>query len=195
MKKGFCAVILLMGTLLRAQQITQDDIRIFLMIQNSNLTGDSLKAQSEMLYGKFMKHISYRFADAAEGALFSVISGISMGANESNVIRNSYGHYSWMPKIFQDWYNMAPRERPGVPDYHPLSWQFFFREIDMAAEIRAYYQWLRFFRNEWYLALLTHWIIKNTFATIIRDLFRYGKPFYSFDISMLLPSGKTYGNR
>lgn len=159
-------------------QVRKDDIKEILMLQN--ISEEDLDAQTNLLYDQFTEKVSFRLSDLLDGALYSSLSGLSLGAYESNTF--GYKNSGWLPKPLHDWYN----SRMGYKaDYNLLSWQFFFREADAVTDRLAYDKFLRFFKNKWYFAIISHWIVKNTFATMTRDQFRFGKPFYSFQLSLI----------
>jgi hypothetical protein len=167
-------------------QITKDDIREVLILEGYR-DGVELQAQADLLYASYLDKVSYRISDLAEGAGYSFLSGLGLGAYESRTF--GYKHTSWMPGFMQTWYKASPAIG-GEPDYTLLSWEQVWREVDYASDRAAYTKLKIFFHNKWYLALLTHWIIKNTAATMVRDKMKYDRFFYSFKFDLVIPAFK-----
>lgn len=164
-------------------QITKDDIKEVLILQGFR-EGAELQAQTEFLYENYLEKVSFKSKDLLEGAGLSFLSGIGLGAYESHAF--GYKNISWMPEFMQKWYTSSPNFR-GEPDYTFLSWEQVWREVDYAADRAAYDKLKVFFKNKWYFALLTHWVIKNTAATLVRDKMKYDKFFYSFKFDLVIP--------
>lgn len=167
-------------------QITKDDIREVLILQGFR-DGAELQAQTEFLYQTYLDKVSFRTNDLLQGVGLSFLSGIGLGAYESHTF--GYKHISWMPEFMQKWYSSS-QNLTGEPNYAMLSWEQVWREVDYASDRAAYDKLNTFFRNRWYFALLAHWIIKNTAATLIRDKMKYDKFFYSFKFDLVFPFAK-----
>jgi len=179
MKKLFYILFLLSSVCFA--QISKDDIKEVLILQGYR-DGAELQARTDLLYDSYMDKVSYKTSDLLKGFGLSFLSGIGLGAYESHTF--GYKHVSWMPDFMQQWYNKSPNFT-GEPDYSFLSWEEVWREVDYASDRAAYEKLNIFFRNQWYYALITHWIIKNTAATLIRDKMKYDKFFYSFKFDFI----------
>lgn len=162
-------------------QMSRQEVLSILSLEDYSQVQDP-EMQLDNIYNRYLDQISYKVPDLLEGIGFSVLSGISLGAYESNNI--GYKYSGWLPKPLRDWYNNSLRQGNWAPDYRLFSWQMVWREIDYASDRSAYESLKLFFRGKWYWALLAHWIIKNTFATIVRDRFKHDEFFYSFEFSL-----------
>jgi len=161
-------------------QVSQEQIKEVLVLQGSQ-TPD---AESLILYQTQGDRFSYRTLDLLNGLLLSACSGVSLGAHESADF--GYTHDEWLPKFAQHYYEWRP-----VTDNifgKVLTWQKVFRETDYYADRKSYQALKKYFNNA-YIAYPVYWIVKNTFATLIRDKFKQDQWFYSFDIHFILPEG------
>ena len=165
-------------------QVSQQDIRDLLIVQgNHNFT--DLDAKSELIYNRLLDIKSYKFNDFMYAAGMSALSGIGQGAYESDTF-DGYNDIDWMPGFLQKWFvnSKLPLKESN---YKLFNWQMIFRETDYICDRIAYEKLNVFFKNQWYWAYLVHWIIKNTFATIVRDTFLSNHPFQSFKLNFILP--------
>jgi hypothetical protein len=164
-------------------QVSQEQIKEVLELQGFK-DSENLDQFSQLLYKKQVESGSYRTLDLLNGIMLSACSGVSLGAHESADF--GYKNDKWLPKFAQTYFEWRP-----VTDNifgKVLTWQKVFRETDYYAD-RKSYQALKKYFNSAYIAYPVYWIIKNTFATLIRDKFKYDKWFYSFDIHFVLPEG------
>jgi len=175
--------ILFVFTSVSFSQITKNDIREVLILQGYR-EGTELQARTDLLYDTYLDKISYQGADLASGIGLSFLSGIGLGAYESHVF--GYSNTSWMPGFMENWYKGTPFNY-GQADYTLFSWEQVWREVDYASDRGAYDKLKIFFKEKWYFALLTHWIVKNTAATMIRDKMKYDRFFYSFKFDLVIP--------
>lgn len=181
MKKVLYIIILLSS--IGFSQITKDDIKEVLILQGYR-DGAELQAQTEFLYEHYLDKVSFKAKDLLEGFGLSFLSGVGLGAYESHAF--GYKNTNWMPEFMEKWYNSSPN-LTGEANYTILSWEQVWREVDYASDRAAYEKLNTFFKNKWYFALVTHWIIKNTAATLVRDKMKYNRFFYSFKFDLVLP--------
>ncbi len=162
-------------------QLTKEDIRDILMLEN-NYRMEDPAAEVNNLYEKYLEVISYKPEDLLEGLGLSALSGVGLGAYESHTF--GYTNTGWMPKFLQNWYNSSPHV-DGEPVYTLFSWPQVWREVDYASDRAAYEELKLFFKQKWYWALLVHWIVKNTVATMVRDKFKHDNFMYSFKLDLV----------
>lgn len=163
-------------------QITKDDIKDVLLLQGLN-DYTEIEAQSQLLYEQYIEKVSYNFSDLAEGFGYSVLSGISLGAHESNSF--GYRNTGWMPKFMRDWYESTQGVYSNTVFGDMFTWREVWKQVDYIADRNAYQSLNKFFEQKWYLALITHWVVKNTFATMIRDKMKHNKLFYSWNVNFV----------
>ena len=162
-------------------QMTKEEVLTVLSLENYN-GGNNIK-DLDIIYERYLNLISYKPIDFIRGIGFSALSGIGEGAMESNEF--GYTKSGWLPGFLKDWYISSPFNN-GNPDYQIFGWQNIWREVDYASDREAYETLKLFFRGTWYYALLVHWMVKNTFATIVRDKFRYDNFLFSFQFDLVI---------
>jgi hypothetical protein len=156
-------------------QITKKDIETILLLDNQN------PAKADTLYRIYLEKTAYKQPEMIEGILFSAISGTSLGFYESKSF--GYKNDGWLPGAVRDWYREVNNSEFLLGK--AFTWQKIWREIDYITEIKGYLNWFKYFGNRWYLAYPVHWIIKNTFATIVRDKMKYNEAFHSFNLTLI----------
>lgn len=165
-------------------QVSKQDVKDLLLVQGSFDISD-IEVQSEYIYNQLLEIKSYKFSDFLYAFGMSAISGISLGAYESNNF-GGYDQIDWMPEFLQKWY-MNSTLIGKEPNYKLFNWQMVFREVDYISDRIAYEKLNVFFKNQWYWAFLVNWVVKNTFATITRDQFSSDRPFNSFRLHLVIP--------
>lgn len=122
-----------------------------------------------------------------EAIVWSSSSGISLGAHESRTF--NYTNTAWLPGFIEDWYNYKVNTDAVFGKI--FTWQKIFRDLDYATDRKAWESWKlvcnvkKVVSWQFLEAFVFHWAIKNTFATLIRDKFKHGQFFYSFDFSLI----------
>lgn len=169
--------ILLFFSSYQIAQITKDDVKIVL-----ELSGCNDESKIEKVWQCYKELSSNNKDDLLKGLGFSALSGIALGAYESSVF--NYSHSEFLPGLMRNWYENRITS-DGVFD-KSLTWQKVWREVDYSTDRTAYNYFQKFFGDKWYLAIMSHWILKNTFATIIRDKMHYNEFFYSFSLKLLI---------
>jgi hypothetical protein len=174
-------IILFLFSLSLCAQVTQEQIKEVLILQGEQ----NSDAVSHLLYEKQITMNSYQTPDLLEGIGFSAASGVSLGAFESNAF--NYTHDQWLPKFMQQWYEWNLNTDMVLGKI--FMWQKVWREVDYATDRAAYSRLKKYFAGKWFIAFPIHWIVKNTFATMIRDKMKHDRFFYSFDFDFVLPAG------
>ena len=164
-------------------QMTREEVLTVLSLENYD--GVNNTQAVDMIYENYLNLVSYKPNDLLQGIGYSALSGVGEGAVESNEF--GYTKSGWLPGFLKEWYDSSPVNN-GNPDYQILGWQNVWREVDYASDREAYESLKLFFRGQWYYALALHWIIKNTFATIIRDKFKYNNFLFSFRFDFIISS-------
>jgi hypothetical protein len=161
--------------------MSKDEVFSVLNLEGAN----NLKTSGdwELLYNKYLDLVSYKPDDLLQGFGYSALSGIGEGAVESNEF--GYTKFGWLPGFLKKWYNSSP-DNFGNPNYKLFSWQQVWREVDYASDREAYESFKLFFRGNWFYALLLHYLIKNTFATVVRDKFKYNNYLFSFRFDLII---------
>lgn len=168
-------------------KLNGQDAKEFLeFVKLENVLSDSGKIDYDGLAIKFNDHInkkySWQFADFTEGLLFGAVSGISFGAHEAYAFNFKYS--GWLGDNFiQDWYKWRPQTEAVFGRI--FTWHKVWREVDYATYILSYENFDKFFGGKWYLSYPTTWIVRNTFATMIRDKFKTDNWWYSFEFELL----------
>ncbi len=179
-------MILLLFTGMLSAQMTKNEVRKVLILEGMWNT-ENFETHVDKLYGKYLDRISFKTTDLMQGVGYSILSGISLGTYESHIF--GYKNSDWLPGFLKSWYNDSPRIG-SEPVYGIFNIQTIAHEVDYLSDRIAYEKWKRFYRGKWYWALLTHWVIKNTFATLIRDKFKHNDLFYSFRIDFVVSISK-----
>jgi hypothetical protein len=162
-------------------QMSKEEVLSLLTLEDS----DSIKtiSQVDIIYERYLDFVSYQPNDLLHGIGYSALSGIGEGAVESNEF--GYTNSGWLPVFLKRWYDDSPGNF-GNANYNLFGWQEIWREVDYASDRAAYQSLKLFFKGKWYYALVLHWLIKNTFATIIRDKFRYNNYLFSFRFDFII---------
>jgi len=166
-------------------QMSKDEVITILSLEEYNGIGNANEV--DIIYERYLNMVSYKPNDLLQGIGYSALSGVSLGAVESSEF--GYTKSGWLPSFLKDWYNNSPHSG-GEPMYQIFGWQEVWREIDYASDRAAYESLKLFFGGKWYFALLAHWLVKNTFATVVRDKFKYDKFTYSFKLDLLFSLSK-----
>jgi hypothetical protein len=161
--------------------MTKEDVLTILSMEEYNGIGST--NDIDIIYERYLDQVSYKPVDLIEGIGNSILSGFSLGAEESREFK--FNHSGWMPEFLQDWYK-SPPYKSGNLLYQFFSWQEVWHEIDYVTDRNAYEMLKQYFRGKWYFALLVHWVFKNVSATIIRDKFKYDSFTYSFKLDLFL---------
>lgn len=162
-------------------QMTKEEV--FSVLSLEGLNNVPVTEDWNVIYNRYLDLVSYQPHDFFNGIAYSALSGIGEGAVESKEF--NYKHSGWLPASLRNWFNSSPVNF-GNPSYKLFGWQEFWREVDYASDREAYSTLKIFFKGKWYLAFPVHWIIKNTFATIIRDKFRYDNFLFSFQFDLII---------
>ncbi|MBI9070753.1 MAG: hypothetical protein JEY94_04105 [Melioribacteraceae bacterium] len=179
--KSIIALLFLSLTL--QAQVTKSDIRDLLVLQGFSDLAE-IEAQTSVIYDSYLDKISYNFGDLLAGVGYSALSGVSLGAHEAHQF--GYKKIDWMPKFMQDWYKSSDRALPQSVFGDFFNWREVFKQFDYVADRNAYESLNTFFKQKWYFSLVTHWVVKNTFATIMRDQMKHEQPFYSWKIDFVM---------
>jgi hypothetical protein len=166
-------------------QMTRDEVLTILSLEEYN--GVNNENEVDIIYQKYLDMVSYKPNDLLTGIGYSALSGVGLGAVESSEF--GYQKSAWLPKILKNWFDSSPRIG-GQPMYQIFGWQEVWREVDYASDRAAYESFKLFFGGKWYYALLVHWLVKNTFATVVRDKFKYDNYLYSFKLDLLFSISK-----
>lgn len=116
----------------------------------------------------------------------SSLSGFSLGIHESYTF--GYTHDKWMPKFARDWYQWRPNTDAVFGKVFTM--QKVFRDVDYAADRTAWNEWKKVFHQTKFFSWETlgafgcHFLVKNTFATFIRDKMKHDKWFYSWQVEL-----------
>ena len=148
-------------------QVTQDNIKQLLVIQGV----DNPNAQAEYLYNRYTETKQHSLLELGQAISESALSGISMGLHQSRTA--GYTNTGWMPKFMQDWYSSTVKTDNVYGK--SLTWQKIFREADYMSDRLAYEDLDRYFNGKWYLAALTHLLVKNISGMMVRNEMRSGK--------------------
>mgnify|MGYP001168710476 FL=1 len=118
---------------------------------------------------------------------WSAGSGVSLGLHESYTF--GYQHDAWMPSPMRDWYRWRPQTDAVFGK--SLTFQKVFRGLDYATDRAAWEKWKKVFKVKEFLswenlgAFVSHFTVKNTFATLVRDKMKHNKWFYSFEAELI----------
>lgn len=165
-------------------QLTKADIKEVLILQGSQAP----EYESIVLYRKYLEQQDNTLT-LISGIIGSAVSGVALGSHESFTF--GYKESGWLPDFLEDWYNYRPNTDAVFGK--TLTWQKVWRDVDYASDRYAYNKWKLLYRAEdffsWQtlLAYITHWTVKNTFTTLIRDKFKHNEFFYSFEGSLVIP--------
>lgn len=180
----FLAVFFLTASFSYAQMSKEEVITILSMEEYNGVNNPN---EVDMIYERYLDLVSYKPNDLLQGIGYSALSGVGLGAVESSEF--GYTKSGWLPTFLKNWYNSSPR-CGGEPMYQLFGWQEVWREVDYASDRAAYESLKLFFGGKWYYALIVHWLVKNTFATVVRDKFKYDQYLYSFKLDLLFSLSK-----
>jgi len=170
MKKLYLlAAILFTITFTSSAKVTREDVRELLRLQGV----ENLEQAADMLYQKYLDAEKGKTGDLEEGIGKSAVSGISMGLYQSR--NGCYTHTSWLPGFMQDWYKKTVTTDMILGK--SLTWQKVWRETDYIADRAAFNTLSDYFGDQWYFAVISHMIVKNTTAELIRHKMKYGRFF------------------
>lgn len=128
-------------------QVSKQDIQDLLIVQGSfGMT--EIEGRSEYIYNQLLELKSYKFTDFIYAFSTSALSGVALGAYESNNF-GGYDQIDWMPEFLQDWYRNSSTPNKE-PNYNVFNWQMVFREADFIFDRLAYERLNVFFKNQWY---------------------------------------------
>jgi len=168
-------------------QVTKDDVKEILDLYGKYIRTDMCELEYEKVYEMYISQEMYEMNTLYKGFAWSTVSGISLGAYESYLF--NYKHSEWLPKPLEDWYNYRPQTDAVFGK--SLTWHKIFRAVDYSADRAAFNNLKRFYgvKSFWswnqLAAYLTHFTIKNTAATMVRDKFKYNEMFHSFDVDLI----------
>lgn len=134
--------------------------------------------QGKSMYSQLADYSSYNSSDVIGGSVYSILSGLSLGAYESK----NFG-YEWktLPKFMKSWYN---KNTSGDGIFSKsLDFNKVFRATDNIFDRLSYQKLERFYGDKWYSPILVYvhiFVIKNTSATIVRNWAKYDNPLYDF---------------
>jgi len=185
MKKIIFFILFL--TNLVTAQVTKNDVKEILDLYGKYIHTGMCELEYEKVYEMYITQEKYDINIFYKGFTSSTLSGISLGAYESYLF--NYKHSEWLPKPLENWYNWRPQTDAVFGK--SLTWHKIFRATDYSFDRTAFNNWKKFYGVETFwswnqlAAYLTHFTVKNTFATIIRDKFKYNEVFHSFDFDLI----------
>ncbi|MDR3626037.1 MAG: hypothetical protein P4L45_04360 [Ignavibacteriaceae bacterium] len=165
--------------------MSKEEVLTILSLEEYNGIGNA--NDIDIIYERYLDQVSYKPNDLIAGIGNSILSGFSLGAEESKEFK--FTHSGWLPAFLQDWYNSPPYKN-GNFLYQFVSWQEVWHEVDYVTDRNAYEMLKQYFRGKWYFALLVHWLFKNVSATVVRDKFKYDDFSYSFKLDLFLTISK-----
>jgi hypothetical protein len=168
-------IYILLSTITFAQ-VNKETIRTVLELQ-----GEVNESKVERLYSLYLEKTSCNTNDFFLAYGLSAFSGVCLGSYESK--NYGYTHIGFLPQFLQDWYRVENNSDKVFGK--SFTWQKVFRDLDYIADRQAYQYWIRFFGDKWYLSFMAHWIVKNTFATLIRSKLKYDTYFYDFKLNLI----------
>lgn len=180
----FIILILLFASISSAQ-ITQDQIRTILELQG--FPKSYIEAESEILFNKYIEASRYEADDLFIAVGWSALAGIALGSHESFTF--GYTNTKWLPGFVADWYNWRPNTEAVFGKI--FTWQKVWRDVDYSTTIGGYNKFKKFYgvKEFWswetFYTYMSIFIVKNTFATFIRDKFKHGNAFYSWDFNLI----------
>ena len=117
----------------------------------------------------------------------SALSGVSLGMHESYTF--GYTYDKWMPKFMSDWYEWRPNTDAVFGKV--FTFQKVFRDLDYAADRTGWNEWKKVWHQEKFFswetlgAYFSHFLVKNTFATFVRDKMKHNEWVYSWQVELL----------
>ena len=165
-----------------SQTLTEEQTRLVLELQDSQYP----EIETTILMDRYLdKTSSWKTVIGAVG--FSTISGISLGSHESFTF--GYRHTGWLPEFMEDWYQWRPNTDAVFGK--TFTWQKVFRSMDYATDRAAWNKWKQTWRVRTFWSWETlgafgsHFIVKNTFATFVRDRMKHDNWWYSWKAEFL----------
>lgn len=137
----------------------------------------------EKVRQKIIDYSSYHQDNLISGIIYSAMSGLSLGVYESNIF--DYGWDKLPDGSFKDylkWHIQTDRVYNKI--FTPAK---IFREFDHYSDAVAVFNFYTYYGHNSFLVYITHFTIKNIFATFVRDYAKYGKIFYSWDFDIIIP--------
>lgn len=178
-------IALLLSIAAFGQSLTKSDIETVLKLQG--VYGQELiEHQTDLIYERYLDQHS-ELVDGLAAFGLSTLSGVSLGFHESFTF--GYKNSGWIPGFMKDWYLYRPNTDAVFGK--ALSWQKIWRDVDYAADRAGWNKWKAVWRVEKFLswntlgAFATHFTVKNTFATMVRDRFKHDRFFYSFQFDLI----------
>ena len=165
-------------------QLTKQQIEEVLLLQNKNKI--EIIVESEYLMDKYLAQRD-PWIDGSSAFGFSFLSGTALGAHESFTF--GYKNSEWMSTSLENWYNWRPQTDAVFGK--AFSWQKIWRDVDYAADRAAWNKWKQtwkvktFWSWETLGAFGSHFVVKNTFATFVRDKMKHNNWWYSWKIDLL----------
>ena len=166
MKLRTAVLFVIINSLICYAQITPKGIEQLLIAQGI----DSPKAQAENLYKQYTENRQLNIMELNKALAESAVSGICMGFFQARNFK--YKNVEWMPGFLQAWYSTSMNTENVFGK--SFTWQKIWRESDYFFDRIAYEDLNRIYDNKWYLAALTHMVIKNLAGTMIKNKMRVG---------------------
>lgn len=174
-----------------AQDLSKNDIKEVLLLQTENK--EYVEVTSEILYQKYLDKQHFSFSSLATSTALSSTSGISLGFHESYTF--GYKYSNWLPEFMSDWYEWRPETDAVFGKV--FTFQKVFRDLDYATDRAAWNSWKKTWnvREFWSWSTLgaftSHFIVKNTFATFIRDRMKHDNWVYSWKAEFIFGAQLT----
>lgn len=159
-------IVLVASPILNAQ-VTRDDIKELLAVQGAK----NIDENADKLYEAYTSSLEFDATDWSRSAGESALSGLSMAMHQSRTA--GYKNISWMPGFMQDWYKIsfATDNVYGKS----LTWQKIWREMDYTTDRIAFDEMRRLFKNNYWEAVIAHFLVKNLTAFMVRNEFKSGR--------------------
>ena len=148
-------------------QVTRDDIKELLAVQGVN----NINERADKLFEAYNSSLDVEAIAWGKAAGESAFSGICMAMHQSRTA--GYNNVSWMPGVLQDWYKVsfATDNVYGKS----LTWQKIWREMDYTSDRIAFDEIRRLFKNNYFEAVIAHFLVKNITAALVRNEFKSGR--------------------
>jgi len=167
------------------QELTKDQIQLVLELQG-NIDKDAIPPATELLYSRYLDRETFDVPALASAISLSSLSGVSLGFHESYTF--GYTNDKWLPGFVQDWYEWRP-ETDAVFG-KTFTFQKVFRDIDYISDRSAWNNWKKVWNVKKFWswgtlgAFVTHFTVKNTFATFVRDKMKHDDFLYSWQVEL-----------
>lgn len=177
--------ILILSVNLFSQQLTKEQIKEVLFLQYDNK--EYVEANSEILYQKYIDSQHFSFSSLATSTALSSISGISLGFHESYTF--GYKYSNWLPEFMSDWYKWRPETDAVFGKV--FTFQKVFRDLDYATDRASWNSWKKTWNVKYFWswqtlgAFTSHFLVKNTFATFVRDRMKHDSFTYSWQVELI----------